>query len=129
MDPRLVRAPNSVFSEVKESKAGVEATKELKLDAESTPHVDVFPSNETVIQVTQVQQAMNPADTLKSQYPNSTDAKGHRPFDVIDASLKLPDLKATIEELLKVMILFISRFPTAQRYPCVFHAREERMPR
>ncbi|KAL6341503.1 hypothetical protein AAG906_032623 [Vitis piasezkii] len=33
--------------------------------------------------------------------PNSTDAKGHRPFDVIDVSPKLPDLKATLEELLK----------------------------
>ena len=47
--------------------ADVEATKELKLDAESTPYVDVFPGNETVIQVTQVQQAVNPADALKSQ--------------------------------------------------------------
>ncbi|RVW32798.1 Zinc finger CCCH domain-containing protein 30 [Vitis vinifera] len=33
--------------------------------------------------------------------PNSTDAQGHRPFDVIDVSPKLPDLKATLEELLK----------------------------
>lgn len=46
--------------------------------------------------------------------PNSTNAKGHRPFDVIDVSPKLPDLKATFEELLKMMILFISRI---SRFP------------
>lgn len=33
--------------------------------------------------------------------PNSTDAKGLRPFDVIDVSPKLPDLRTTLEELLK----------------------------
>ncbi|KAJ9699377.1 hypothetical protein PVL29_008126 [Vitis rotundifolia] len=118
MDPRSVRAPNS-FSEVTESEAGVEATKELKLDAKSTPRVDVFPGNETVIQVTQVQQAVNPANALNSRYPNSTDAKGHRPFAVIDASLKFPDLKATLEELLKVMFLFIRR---------ISHCSETSMP-
>ena len=32
---------------------------------------------------------------------NSMDAKGYRPFDVINVSPKLPDLKAALEELLK----------------------------
>ena len=72
--------PDEMFQET-EAEADVGATKELKLDAESRAYVDVFPGNQAVVQMTQVQQAVVcPADEPKSQHLELE----YMPFQLID---------------------------------------------
>lgn len=69
-----ITKPDEMFQEVEASplakgpEADVCSTTELKLDAESRSCIDVFPGNETVIQMTQVRETVSPADEPKSQH-------------------------------------------------------------